>query len=107
MEIHHPLQKIIFIQRVAKFAASSPKKAIKLCYVTSEFRTSLTSFSGFLQLLFKPLMRFPIHLFTKQQESSSLFGMPSLTASTEQEMRQHLKECDNEKIVRAIKHGEL
>jgi hypothetical protein len=55
-----PLSKIVFIQKVALFAGSTPKKALQLIYVTPEWRETVLDFT-FDVLLFdafvKPLLQ--------------------------------------------------
>lgn len=52
-----PLRKIVFIQRIAQFAGSSPRRALKLAYVNdSEWRSAILDFS-FQQLFFDPFVK--------------------------------------------------
>ncbi len=53
-----PLSKIVFIQKVALFAGSTPKKALQLIYVTPEWRETVIQFTFdalFFDAFVKPL----------------------------------------------------
>jgi hypothetical protein len=65
-----PLRKIVFIQKVALFAGSSPKKALQLAYVSSDWRETVVDFT-FDALFFDPFVK-PL-----------LQQTPSTTSSTE------------------------
>ncbi len=67
-----PLSKIVFIQKVALFAGTTPKKALQLVYVTPEWRETVVDFT-FDVLFFDPFIK-PI-----------LQEIPSTTSSTEEE----------------------
>jgi hypothetical protein len=71
-----PLSKIVFIQKVALFAGSTPKKALQLIYVTSEWREAVLDFT-FDALFFEPFVK-PL---LQQTPSTSL-------TEKEQEMQQ-------------------
>ena len=51
-----PLRKIVFIQKVALFAGTTPKKALQLIYVTSEWRETVVDFT-FHALFFEPFVK--------------------------------------------------
>jgi hypothetical protein len=51
-----PLRKIVFIQKVARFAGTTPEKALELIYVTPEWRETVVHFS-FDPLLFDPFVK--------------------------------------------------
>jgi hypothetical protein len=51
-----PLRKIVFIQKVALFAGSTPKKALQLVYVTPEWRETVLDFT-FDALFFEPFVK--------------------------------------------------
>ncbi len=51
-----PLSKIVFIQKVALFAGSTPKKALQLAYVSSEWRETVVDFT-FDALFFEPFVK--------------------------------------------------
>jgi hypothetical protein len=51
-----PLSKIVFIQKVALFAGSTPKKALQLIYVSSEWRETVVDFT-FDALFFDPFVK--------------------------------------------------
>jgi hypothetical protein len=67
-----PLSKIVFIQKVALFAGTTPKKALQLAYVTPEWRETVVDFT-FDALFFDPFVK-PL-----------LQNTPSTTSSTEKE----------------------
>jgi hypothetical protein len=55
-----PLRKIVFIQKVALFAGSTPKKALQLAYVSSEWRETVVDFTFdalFFDAFIKPLLQ--------------------------------------------------
>jgi hypothetical protein len=51
-----PLRKIVFIQKVALFAGTTPKKALQLAYVSSEWRETVVDFT-FDALFFDPFVK--------------------------------------------------
>jgi hypothetical protein len=51
-----PLLKIVFIQKVALFAGTTPKKALQLAYVTPEWRETVADFT-FEALFFDPFVK--------------------------------------------------
>jgi hypothetical protein len=51
-----PLRKIVFIQKVALFAGTTPKKALQLAYVSSEWRETVVDFT-FDALFFDPFIK--------------------------------------------------
>jgi hypothetical protein len=51
-----PLRKIVFIQKVALFAGTTPKKALELIYVTPEWRETAVDFT-FDALFFDPFVK--------------------------------------------------
>jgi hypothetical protein len=67
-----PLRKIVFIQKVALFAGTTPKKALQLAYVSSEWRETVVDFT-FDALFFDPFLK-PL-----------LEQTPSTTSSTEED----------------------
>jgi hypothetical protein len=67
-----PLSKIVFIQKVALFAGTTPKKALQLIYVTPEWREAVVDFT-FDALFFDPFVK-PL-----------LLQQPPSTSSTEKE----------------------
>jgi hypothetical protein len=71
-----PLSKIVFIQKVALFAGTTPKKALQLIYVTPEWRETVLDFT-FDALFFDPFAK-PL---LQQTPSTSL-------AEKEKEMQQ-------------------
>jgi hypothetical protein len=50
-----PLRKIVFIQKVALFAGTTPKKALQLIYVAPEWRETVLDFT-FDALFFDPFV---------------------------------------------------
>jgi hypothetical protein len=51
-----PLRRIVFIQKVALFAGTNPKKALQLIYVSSEWRETVVDFT-FDALFFDPFVK--------------------------------------------------
>jgi hypothetical protein len=51
-----PLRKIVFIQKVALFGGTTPKKALQLIYVSSEWRETVVDFT-FDALFFEPFIK--------------------------------------------------
>jgi hypothetical protein len=51
-----PLRKIVFIQKVALFAGTTPKKALQLIYVTPDWRETVLDFT-FDALFFEPFIK--------------------------------------------------
>jgi hypothetical protein len=51
-----PLRKIVFIQKVALFAGTTPKKTLQLVYVSSEWRETVVDFT-FDALFFEPFVK--------------------------------------------------
>ena len=76
-----PLSKIVFIQKVALFAGTTPKKALQLIYVTPEWRETVVDFT-FDALFFEPFVK-PLLQQTLSTTSSS---------ETEKEMQQQQNE---------------
>jgi hypothetical protein len=70
-----PLRKIVFIQKVALFAVTTPKKALQLIYVTPEWRETVVDFT-FDDLFFEPFAK-------------PLLQQTHSTRSTEEEKEMH------------------
>jgi hypothetical protein len=69
-----PLSRIVFIQKVALFAGTTPKKALQLAYVTPEWRETVVDFT-FDALFFDPfvkplLQQHPLTILTEKEKKA-------------------------------------